>query len=195
MLQRVAKECAELLIRRQIIQREEQAVYRYGFELFWSTAAGVISILLLSAIFGYVPSALMFIVFFLPIRTFAGGYHAPSYEKCFCLTNGIAVVCVIWAKELSRHFEPGLLSGFLSGLAMVYIWINAPVRSVKYPQKESVLIKSKKLSRVTLCIEIVTLLFLMGIGNDELYYTAVVASYIVAVMMLIANLERRGDHG
>ena len=100
MLRVLAERCTDVLINHETIQKGKKNIYIYGFELFWSTTFCVLSILALSILLGYFKLAVTFLLFFMPVRVAAGGYHAKSYGRCFILTNSVAIICVAAAKLL-----------------------------------------------------------------------------------------------
>ncbi len=195
MLRRLGIKCTELLIHYHSIQEKEKPIYIYGFELFWSTFLCVVTILFWGVIFRYVLSSMIFILFFMPIRTVAGGYHASSYGKCYCLTNCIALVCVLLSKAFNSFCEPGVISASLLLVVIVYIWRTAPVQAGMSAQEERTLARNKKYSHVLLCIAAPVVILLRSIGNGELYYTATITTCIVAIMMFAVKKERRRENG
>ncbi len=195
MLQFIAEKSTSLLCDKIEIKAEERAIYRYGFELFWSTFFSVSSMIILALIFDYVAQVLIFISFFMPIRMAAGGVHASSYKNCWCLTNMIALGCVIAGWWLSEKFMPGVISLALLIVTMQYIWRTAPVQLIGDQQKEETVRRNRRYSHIILVGEAVVFLVLLCIGDSRLYYTAAVTSYIVAVMIWIAiRGERRKEH-
>ena len=99
MLNKISKQFAEFLIRKTQSGSEKEEIYVYGLELILSTCAGFFSILLLSGFWKEVMSGIVFICFFAPLRMFAGGYHANTYRKCFCISN-ISYFLILSTKEL-----------------------------------------------------------------------------------------------
>ena len=79
----LSKKCAEILVRHGKISDAQINLYKYGFELLFSTAITLGFILLLSVFGGYVSQIIIFLLYFIPIRIAAGGYHAKSYGRCY----------------------------------------------------------------------------------------------------------------
>lgn len=191
MLRMIAESCTGVLINHGTIAAEKKNIYIYGFELFCSTVFCVMSILVLSAIFGYLDLAATFLLFFMPIRIPAGGYHAKSYGRCFILTNSVALICVVISKLLWKiqTIEPFLWLLLLC--ALLCIWINAPVQSKGHPLRPDRIEKNRKYAHNLIIIEIVILLLLRSVYYSCVVYTAIVASWAVAIMILLANQEGR----
>ena len=190
MLQYIAGKSTDFLFSKVEIESEEREIYTYGFELFWSTFFSLSSMFILAVIFGYVPQIVVFVLFFLPIRMTAGGAHAASYRNCWCLSNLVSVGCVAAGDWLDRLQPPPLISVALLIVAFGYIWREAPVRLAGESQREQIIERNRRYSHVILVIEAVVLIIFQGSGNGRMYYTAAIASYIVAIMIWIARGKR-----
>lgn len=55
-----------------------KSVYVYGAELFFSTSFGTISILLIAVLAGQFISGILFLLVFISLRIFVGGFHAST---------------------------------------------------------------------------------------------------------------------
>lgn len=194
-LQYIAEKSTDFLFNKVEIESEDREIYTYGFELFWSTFFSLSSMLILAVIFGYVPQIVVFTLFFLPIRMTAGGAHASSYRNCWCLSNLVGIGCVAAGNWLDRLQPPLLISFALLIVALGYVWREAPVRLAGESQREQIIERNRRYSHVILVIEAVVLIIFQGSGNGRMYYTAAIASYIVAIMIWIAiKGERRKRH-
>ncbi len=183
MLRLIAEECTNLLLKHEAIQEKQKAIYVYGFELIWSLILSSGSIIILGAVFGYLPLAVTFLFYFIPIRIPAGGFHAGSYRDCFLSTNLMAVGCIAVSKWLYRLPDSGYAVWGLLLLAVVYIWLKAPVVSEKHSRKTDQLARNRKYARFLLVLDVVSLLILKRIVNSCVVYTAVVALCAVAILM------------
>lgn len=89
MLKRVAEYCTSSLINRGAAEESKRAVFVYGFQLFFSTASSVLSMLIISAVSGNVFYGILYLIVFLSLRITANGYHADTFLGCFLLTNSL----------------------------------------------------------------------------------------------------------
>ena len=79
----------EFLYRHCDLPVDRQDIYIYGAELFLSTSLSIISMLLISLVAGKPISGILFVLIFVGLRVFVGGFHAATYGTCFLLTNGV----------------------------------------------------------------------------------------------------------
>lgn len=95
MLHRLSESIAFFLLSRQCFEKEELDVYVYGVELVFSSAIGILLILVLSIVFSMLWEGLLFFVAFTLLRSFTGGYHCYSYLRCNMLYVGTFLICVL----------------------------------------------------------------------------------------------------
>ncbi len=185
MLSFLAETCTAALLEHHKISEDLKAVYNYGFQLFWSTVLCIMSILGLSVFGGYWASAITFLIYFMPIRGTAGGYHAKSYGHCFLLTNSIAVLCVMVSKCLACFVEAKTIAWAVLIVLTGYIWVKAPVVSKKYILSQERLKRNRKYAHGILIMEAVMLLFIEAFSDSSIFYTAVITTCAVTIMFII----------
>lgn len=98
--------------------QELNDIYNYGIEILISSLLNIMLILLIGFFTGTFLQSLVFLLCFIPLRQFTGGWHANTYFKCnlvFC----ISYILVISLTFLFTHIEnihlicTLLLSGFI----------------------------------------------------------------------------------
>lgn len=77
---------ADVLFTQGVIQSDDIDKCKYGIDLFISSFLEIFSILII-AVFGgnFIETVLLF-VFFIPLRIYAGGYHADTKMKCYLIS-------------------------------------------------------------------------------------------------------------
>lgn len=95
----------------------------------------------------------------------------------------MAVGCIVVSKWLYRLPDSGYAVWGLLLLAVLYIWLKAPVVSEKHSRKTDQLARNRKYARFLLVLDVVSLLILKRIVNSCVVYTAVVALCAVAILM------------
>lgn len=188
----IPQKCTKVLLAHGKIRKDQQAVYLYGFELLFSTVFCIACMLLLGTLAGRLKATITFLLYFFPVRITAGGYHAKSYRNCFFLTNSIAIVCVMASEILWRWGNGTAESFLLLGLlaAFTVIWREAPVIPKRYLHKTSRYRVNRRYTHILLGAEMVVLLSDYLLYDRGMFYTAVITTYSVAIMIEIA---KRGD--
>src|ERR1035437_783933 len=82
-LEIVAEKITDCLEKQGLIEPDQSEVYVYGMTLLISSAATLFATLLIGLTFHMLNDVLVFLLFFIPVRIFSGGYHSSSYLRCF----------------------------------------------------------------------------------------------------------------
>lgn len=194
MLHTCAVGFTRILYRHCHLPASHAAIYIYGSELLFSTALATFSILLTSFLVGRLFAGILFILIFVSLRVFVGGYHASTYRNCFLLTNSVFLAALAASTLLDRLEAPILALGLIPSIAV--IWMLAPIRNPHHPLSKEAYEKNKLVGRALVCIEGVAsvaadlLLSQTGIAVLPIASASIAA---VAVMMIISKMsERRG---
>lgn len=189
----ISNSSVQLLVRNNIIQEKESPIYRYGFELFWSTFLCVMSIIAIGEITGNLNKAICFLLYFMPIRTFAGGYHAKSYRNCFLLTNFLNAFSIVLSSVLVEYVVVKIIGLCLGFFSLFYIWENSPVVFKAHPIKKEVARKNRHYTHRLILLELPIFIF-QYIRTYQVFYTAAITICIVAVMMFISINKEEKKH-
>lgn len=80
---------ADTLWNQGIIQEEDIDKCRYGLDVFISSALEVASILVIAAVMRNFLQTLLFFASFIPLRVYAGGYHADTKLRCYFVSLAV----------------------------------------------------------------------------------------------------------
>lgn len=86
-MRQMAYMLSNVFVRKNIIYQDVREVYQYGLELFFSTVVTCGSILLYSVLADSFWAGILYLLFSIPLRMAAGGYHAKTYTGCFITSN------------------------------------------------------------------------------------------------------------
>ncbi|MDE5937696.1 MAG: accessory gene regulator B family protein [Lachnospiraceae bacterium] len=95
-MEKMANKIAAMLVRENIISDSMLEIYQYGLVRMFEIGTAVFTSFLLCLGLGMVKEGIIFFVFFMPLRSYLGGFHLKKYWQCYimsCLT--LLVVLVI----------------------------------------------------------------------------------------------------
>ena len=148
MIAKFAKKINEILIQKEIVQKEDAELYQYGIE----NGIVVAGNLLASGIFGIVTGGpglvLVFLLFYASLRSYSGGSHCKSRIGCFLISMAILFIPVYTYEPVMKNV-PNAVILLIGVLAVVIIIVLAPVESINKPLDEE---ERKYYARVTHCI-------------------------------------------
>lgn len=191
MLENIASRLTDQLYHHCSLAPAKKAIYKYGFQLSLSTAASMCSIILLGAVLGNISSALLFLGIFFFLRLFTGGYHAPTYARCFLLTNTV-YLSVYGLSQGLVYFRLFFFLPVIALVSCVTIILLAPIQNKNHPMSEATYAKNRKAAIGLAILETLLLVILYLWKFLHPYITVPIMSLAaVAVMMLITLKERR----
>lgn len=136
------------------ISNENREIYRYGIQQGLILLLNVATTLIISIAFGMVMECLVYMIAFIPLRVYAGGYHARTHILCF-IYSAIQIFAVLLIIKLLPYtaivYSTLDLVGFLS------VYILSPVADVNKPldDKEMIVYRRRSLIILTfLCVSI-----------------------------------------
>ena len=80
-----------VLIKNKVLNIEKRDTYMYAIEVILLNSILLLTFLGVSIVGKNLLLFVGFLLFFIPIRTFAGGYHAKHSEVCFGMSFGIYI--------------------------------------------------------------------------------------------------------
>lgn len=140
---------AKYLCKRQVINPEYYDVYVYGTELTLSFIITVSIILIAGLIFGDVIGAIIFLLVYILLRRFTGGYHASTYFRCKIITVAVFLISLIASHILNVFWWMYII---LFTIGNVVIYILAPIENSNKPLNVAEKKKYKLLSHIVFSI-------------------------------------------
>lgn len=151
MFRNLAEDITFLLIKNKIVDIEKRDIYIYGLEVMLLNGGLLITFLIISLLCGEKVNFLAYLIFFLPMRLFSGGYHAETSERCFILSTITFGASIAASKliPLLYIFNTGKIIGVIS---ILVILVLAPLINENNPLNQT----QRRRNRIILC----TLLFI-----------------------------------
>ena len=97
MIVKTASYVTQILIDIGVIEEKNGEVYHFGLEMAIAMFLNLITTIMIGLLFRMLLESLVFLALFIPLRSYAGGFHASNHFKCFWLSqfSVIAVFCLV----------------------------------------------------------------------------------------------------
>lgn len=125
-MDKVASKITEHLLLMDVIDQKDAAIYCYGLEVLLLSLLEIISILCLALLVGNFFETLFYFAAFIPLRLFAGGYHASTRLRCYLLSLFVYGIFT-WLLTVFPSEHRLLFSVVVAGFSVVVIFLFAPV--------------------------------------------------------------------
>lgn len=135
MFKRMAGWIVTWQIDRQILERRDESLYLFAYESMIGQLANILIAILIAFVFHSWLPVVCFLTAYIPLRSYAGGYHADSHGRCCVVSAVILVLISGFDKVLSgAFFMPlGICALMISGAAVYGL---APVADHNKPLDE-----------------------------------------------------------
>lgn len=185
MILRVVDFILDRQLKNGMISGEDTSVYRYGYTLVLEVMINIIIAIIIGLISGELVSVALFMVMFIPLRSYCGGYHASKTWICIILSNiAVAgVVLVVKKFQLAVDYVPLLAAEVI---CTAVILLLAPIQSEAKKLSDNEKQVYKKYVRFILIIELVFALIFFLIFRLNKYGLIIVMVHIIQAVSLLA---------
>jgi len=167
MIQTISKSVINIFRNNNIIgENEDNEIYAYGLELIISSFINIISVLIISAIMGKFVETIAFFLAFIPIRTYAGGYHAKTHLMCFTILMAVYTIVLVLIFFIPENISNiSIMGSSVCSFAMVAFF--APIEDINKELTNTEKTRYKKISIIIVAIQFITLvLSLLFLSNN-----------------------------
>lgn len=171
-------------------QENKRELYQYAYKILLQEVINLLLLFAIGIIFECLSYMLLFMVAYIPVRRYAGGYHTEKPMSCTLLSAGMQLLVAILLKYLMIELL-FLELFFVILIAEVIIWIYSPVEAVHKPLTQSQRIKYRQKSRRILLIEIAVLLLCVYYKLNKAVFVIGISHMFLAILMLIPQKKNR----
>ena len=170
-------------IARSIIASDDREIYEYGFELLIADLINFSAILLIGGLAGQLWYSVLYLLIFVGLRSFCGGYHAKTHLRCHICTIGAYLLFMLCNMWLSPDNAILLLGENL--LASVPVVLFAPIPHANKPLTDAVRKKNRRFS-IVLYYSLTLLAFVLCLYHRQEGATISLTLWIVSLCMIPA---------
>ncbi len=173
MIEKASTTILNYLLSSEIIKDTEEvrAYYQYGIEITISSVLNVVLITLIGLITGNLLESVVFLLCFIPLRQFTGGYHANSYFRCN-LTFSVSFTLLLFVYHLTKEHITSYVIILIIFVSCIIFFSECPVENKNKPISEN----KKKLHKV--------LSVILGVAYGGVGVALVLLSHKIGVILL-----------
>lgn len=142
------------------IPAEDRENYRYGVQQSLILLLNLFSTLVISILCGTIAECTVYLLVFIPLRSYAGGYHARTHAQCYICSMILITIILLTMKSfpyISWIYE------VFSVVGIVFIFLFSPVEDTnkQLDELETIVYRKKSLFILTIISVILILSFLL----------------------------------
>lgn len=115
---------AEIIEQQNKFAPEDKEVYRYGIQQGLNLALNILTTIVIGALCGMVYPSILFLVCYMPLRSFCGGYHAKTHLRCYIYSVIMITSILLVTKYAAFNI---VLYEILVLISLIIILLLAPV--------------------------------------------------------------------
>jgi len=184
-----AENIAFLLIKNKILDIDNRDVYEYGIEAVLLNSFLLLSLLGISIAAKCLILFIGFLLFFVPIRIFAGGYHAKHSETCFAMSIGIYMISMLTYKYIPYLYR-NVYAIILFALAIIILLIWSPSKNPNHPLADYQYKRNRKIA-YTIIITYIILFTIFTKMNNTIASSEVIFIVIDSIFLVIGKLKNK----
>lgn len=135
----------------KVIQPDNRELYRYGFQQGLILLLNFVTSVVIGVIFGKVLDSVLILASYIPLRSYAGGHHSDSSEKCYIIST---MITVIWVLILQFSELPTSCWGIILLIGAAVCFVLSPVENLQKPFDEDEAHVYRKRSLIVLASEV-----------------------------------------
>jgi len=165
---------------------QDKKLYLFGIQQGLTNILNLVTTVIIGLVLGVLWQMLLFMAAYIPLRSFAGGYHAKTPLRCYILSVLLltAIALAIKYVDLHIYFQLGLLIS-----ASITVFLLSPVGNENKPLDELEK-KIYKRKTIVICIsEISTAIVLLCLNFTVLAVSMIWAVVVCAGMLILGKVK------
>ncbi len=189
MVYRLSEYLTGLLIEVGSIEKKDKNLYRYGIEIIMVMALNIVTVIIIGYAMGMFLECVIFLLLFIPLRSYAGGYHNSSSIKCYFLSCFIIISSLIGMKHICvevKHFYVFVIIC----IPCLYIWKVAPIENINKPMSAEELKKNRQRTRILVLVYLIFGNLAFIFASYQIAKTVNVVLWITMILMVIDLINK-----
>lgn len=185
MIRRFSEYIVSWQIKKSILTGEQRAIYLYAYEVFLNYVLNMTVAFLIAIVMRTPLSVFLYLITYLPLRFYGGGYHAKTNARCTVASAILIFMVCLIEKSIPSEFAFALLSVSLV-ISGVLVFQYAPVSSINKQLDEVETVRYRLRSRQVWLLEAVIGMFFLFINARVCVIFAI--SHILFSIALVCGM-------
>lgn len=188
MFVKIADNIVKWMINNKIIEENKAVICRWGISHILDTVFNIATFLIIGTLFKMPMETIFFTLGYIPLRIYAGGYHAKTPFRCWCLSNVILAVSLVIVKNAEKYY---IAFGILSLIAVVVLILLMPVEDLHKPLDQNDRKKYKKRGSAVLSAEICLSIVLLLLHHNRISIVLNSIWVLLSIMLILGIIKNR----
>lgn len=186
MFNRVSEKIVNSFVRNGIVTAEDRELYQYGVKQGLTVALNIATTLVVGLLLNMVWQSALFMLAYIPIRVFAGGYHAKTPLRCYMLSVVMIAVVLLTMQFISFTAFACVSLSVLSALIIVLL---SPIEDMNKPLDETETRVYRKRTLAVLVFELLIVIGLITVGLLDIAVCIALALSVLSIMLVAGKAK------
>ena len=182
----MTRKIVESLIANGAVPSEDRELYEYGIRQGSLMVINLVTVILIGMFLGMVLQSLVFMLAYIPMRTYAGGYHANTQLRCYLLSIPFMMIVLLGIRMIPWNGYVCLCVLLCIGLVLYKL---APVENPNRPFREIEFKVFKKRTRIIAVALSCSAILFWIVGIKQIAVSIIMALLMVSVMLILGVLK------
>ena len=115
---------SDILEQQNKFSTEDRELYRYGIQQGLNILLNIITTIIIGALCGMIFPSIIFLLSYMPLRSFCGGYHAKTHMHCYICS----IIMITGILLIAKYFTFDIIVyEFLLLISLILIFLLAPI--------------------------------------------------------------------
>ena len=185
---KTSEKITNYLIQSDIIKYDDREIYRYGVQQGLTGVLNFVTTLFIGILFRMTWESIVFTVAYIPLRHYAGGFHAKTPIRCYFFS-----IAIITAALLAMRYIPwtNLICGITLLLSMICIILFSPVETSNKPLDDIEKNVYRKRSYYVAVTEISIIFSAFIMKFSRLMVCLIVMFLVMSVMLVLGKVKSK----
>lgn len=184
MFARFSNMVTNLFIMMSVIQEEDKELYQYGVEQICSIVLNIMTTVIIGVLYGMISEILIFMFAYIPLRIYAGGFHAKTSLRCYLCSVAITIIALSVMKFVKIPYFICIIAAAVSSIVILSA---APIEDKNKPLDSVEKTVFKKRTVFIWLAEIILLLIFLILKLD-LFVVPISLSMLLEGIMLVLGI-------
>ena len=176
----------EILVTKNIIADADKELYVYGLRQGCIMLLNILTTLGLGCILGVAWESMAFLCTYIPIRSFAGGFHANTPTQCY-LSSVLLMIGVLLVIKYLTWTPVICYLGLMIGGVLVFLMAPIEDKNKPFTAKEKVVFRKK--TRILLVAEIFLVILFVQINILTVSACIIMSLNTLAFMLILGKIK------
>lgn len=185
-MNQISKKLTNYILVKGVIEEDDFEIYQYGFQRFLELSINIICSIIIAFLLDMKLECIVFFLFFIPLRSYSGGFHMEHYLSCLFLSclSLTGILCIV------KYFS--LVPLFSCIMYFFSLMVIKIIGSVDHPNRcvdEEDNIYFKKRTNIILFISFIIFIFILLANNTRYLLLEALVFTFASITLLIGKIQ------